>query len=209
MGTIADKLAYTKQAREEIRQAIVDKGVQCPGDAPFCSFDDYISQISGGGATAPIFEMPLSNNLDYTGTLGCTISVTGEDISFIDNAFSATSYSSIKLEFPKSLDECIITVDFKINSTGTPAYPLYRRLLWAKGKVSGSVYTALRTEVSYSTSASTNYLNFESNNLDTSPLADGNWHTTKGQKPQPFLEEALNNKKQEILELVKESILNG
>ena len=38
---------------------------------------------------------------------------------------------------------------------------------------------------------------------------DGNWHTTKGQKPQPFLEEALNDKKQEILELVKESILNG
>lgn len=38
---------------------------------------------------------------------------------------------------------------------------------------------------------------------------DGNWHTTKGQEPQPFLEEALNDKKQEILELVKESILNG
>lgn len=52
MGTIAEKLAYTKQAREEIQTAIIDKGVECPGDAPFCTFDDYIAQISGGGGSS-------------------------------------------------------------------------------------------------------------------------------------------------------------
>lgn len=50
MGTIADKLAYTKQAREEITQAIIAKGVECPSTAPFCTFDEYISKISGGSA---------------------------------------------------------------------------------------------------------------------------------------------------------------
>ena len=38
---------------------------------------------------------------------------------------------------------------------------------------------------------------------------EGNWHYTQGQKPQPFLSQALKNKKEEILELVKESIENG
>lgn len=56
MGTIAEKLAYTKQAREEIRAAIVGKGVDCPGNAPFCSFDEYIEQISGGAQT----ESPIT-----------------------------------------------------------------------------------------------------------------------------------------------------
>lgn len=52
MGSLADKLAYTKQAREEIRAAIVNKGVSCPGTAPFCQFDEYIAQISGGGSSS-------------------------------------------------------------------------------------------------------------------------------------------------------------
>lgn len=54
MGTIADKLAYTAQAREEIREAIVGKGVDCPGTAPFCQFDDYIGQISAGTSASTI-----------------------------------------------------------------------------------------------------------------------------------------------------------
>lgn len=52
MGTIADKIAYTKQAREEIRAAIVAKGVDCPGSAPFCTFDEYINSIETGGGSS-------------------------------------------------------------------------------------------------------------------------------------------------------------
>ena len=52
MGTIAEKLAYTKQAREEIRSTIVDMGVDCPGAAPFCEFDEYMRQIRTGVDTS-------------------------------------------------------------------------------------------------------------------------------------------------------------
>lgn len=54
MGTIADKLAYTKQARDEITQAIIAKGVDCPSDSPFCTFDEYIAQIQTGSDTPDI-----------------------------------------------------------------------------------------------------------------------------------------------------------
>ena len=35
---------------------------------------------------------------------------------------------------------------------------------------------------------------------------DGNWHSTKGQHPQPFLQDALNANKNNIRELFKEAI---
>lgn len=53
MGSIWDKLAYTKKAREEIRAVIVENGVDCPGKAPFCSFDDYIRlAVNNGGGNS-------------------------------------------------------------------------------------------------------------------------------------------------------------
>lgn len=36
--------------------------------------------------------------------------------------------------------------------------------------------------------------------------AEGNWHTTKGQHPNPFLERALDNKKKEINEYVNQKV---
>lgn len=100
MGTIADKLAYTKAAREEIRAAIVEKGMNCPGDAPFCTFDDYIRNISSGGVgNATLYLTPsvdllegestfivhsdteLANNLD----IGCfSLSDNVTDITLLD-----------------------------------------------------------------------------------------------------------------------------
>ena len=35
---------------------------------------------------------------------------------------------------------------------------------------------------------------------------DGNWHSTKGQPPQPFLQDALNANKKNIRDLFKEAI---
>ena len=63
MGTIFEKLAYTKQAREEIQQAIVEKGVQCPSDAAFCTFDDFIRSITTGeGGDAILQELIITEN---------------------------------------------------------------------------------------------------------------------------------------------------
>ena len=49
MGTIADKLAYTNEAKEGSKAAIIAKGVAVPDTAPFGTYKDYIFQISGGG----------------------------------------------------------------------------------------------------------------------------------------------------------------
>ena len=37
---------------------------------------------------------------------------------------------------------------------------------------------------------------------------DGNWHTTKGQHPQPFMRPALSENKQNILRVVKKVVFN-
>lgn len=36
----------------------------------------------------------------------------------------------------------------------------------------------------------------------------GNWHTTSGQKPQPFLRPALNENREKITEILKEGLAN-
>lgn len=35
----------------------------------------------------------------------------------------------------------------------------------------------------------------------------GNWHTTSGQPPQPFLKPALDENREEILEIIKEALI--
>ena len=37
---------------------------------------------------------------------------------------------------------------------------------------------------------------------------EGNWHTTSGQKPQPFMRPALNENREEIIRILKEGIIN-
>lgn len=36
----------------------------------------------------------------------------------------------------------------------------------------------------------------------------GNWHTTSGQNPQPFMRPALNENREKIIEILKEGLLN-
>lgn len=37
---------------------------------------------------------------------------------------------------------------------------------------------------------------------------EGNWHTTSGQKPQPYLRPALHENRKKIVEIIKEGLLN-
>jgi HK97 gp10 family phage protein len=37
---------------------------------------------------------------------------------------------------------------------------------------------------------------------------EGNWHSTSGQKPQPFLHPALNENREQILRIIKEALAN-
>lgn len=38
---------------------------------------------------------------------------------------------------------------------------------------------------------------------------EGNWHSTNGQKPQPFMRPALNENREKIIEILQEGITNG
>lgn len=38
---------------------------------------------------------------------------------------------------------------------------------------------------------------------------EGNWHSTSGQKPQPFMQPAFDENREKILRLIKEALANG
>ena len=38
---------------------------------------------------------------------------------------------------------------------------------------------------------------------------EGNWHSTSGMKPQPYMRPALNENKEEILRIIKEGLIGG
>lgn len=119
----------------------------------------------------PIFDMPLSDSLDFTSEAEVTVSYSGEEVIFAEEAFSATTYSSVSIEFTDSLNECTVAFEFKINSTGLSKYPKYRRLLWAWDPTN----ECFDLEVGYSGSTSTNKLTFLATSF-TETLNDGNWH---------------------------------
>lgn len=48
MGTLAEKLTYLAQTKAQIRQAIIDKGVEIPENTPFRDYARQIGCISAG-----------------------------------------------------------------------------------------------------------------------------------------------------------------
>ena len=52
MATIAENLTRIQQAKADIKTAIEAKGVTVPSSATIDTYDDYVSQISGGGGAA-------------------------------------------------------------------------------------------------------------------------------------------------------------
>lgn len=64
MATIAENLARIQSAKVDIKDAIEAKGVTVPSSATIDTYDDYVSQISGGGENW-ITTIPQSS---YTGT---------------------------------------------------------------------------------------------------------------------------------------------
>lgn len=119
MGTIADKLEYTAQAREEIRAAIVAKGVNCPGTAPFCTFDDYITQISGGGTT--MHSIPEIVNLKCFEVSGSTMLSCSIYASKGDRILATISVRSA-LILPDALTLLSTSEAFESNQTLSFAY---------------------------------------------------------------------------------------
>lgn len=63
--SIATELTRIQQAKADIKTAIEAKGVTVPSSATIDTYDDYVSQISGGGGESWITPIPQSS---YTGT---------------------------------------------------------------------------------------------------------------------------------------------
>jgi hypothetical protein len=68
--SIADKLTQLAAAKQNIKQAIIDKGVDLTG-VPFTSYHTKIAEITGGGSgEVPIDpSKPLVRFIDYDGTI--------------------------------------------------------------------------------------------------------------------------------------------
>lgn len=49
MGTVSDKLNGITNTKENIRQAIIQKGVSCPNSTVFAAYPDKIKAIQSGG----------------------------------------------------------------------------------------------------------------------------------------------------------------
>lgn len=73
MGTTSDKLAYLNQTKTEIKNAIIEKGVEVADTDSFRSYANKIAQIKTGSDEPPkMFGVSLNDllgNLDSNGTL--------------------------------------------------------------------------------------------------------------------------------------------
>lgn len=86
MGSIAEKLDYLSQTKEEIRQAIVDKGVEVSDTDTFRSYAGKINEITGGvTCEAEGVEIELSGDF-LTASKIYTIKVTDDKILITANA---------------------------------------------------------------------------------------------------------------------------
>lgn len=85
--TIKQELQTLLNTKGEIRQAIIDKGVAVADNAPFDSYADKISQItggSGGGSDTFSAELLLSNVVN-SGLLENEEQVVAETVSILEN----------------------------------------------------------------------------------------------------------------------------
>lgn len=70
--TISDKLVRLNEVKQQIKQSIIDKGVQVVDTDPFSAYPDKIGQISGGGGDATFLGLGFDQwvgALDENGTL--------------------------------------------------------------------------------------------------------------------------------------------
>lgn len=82
-GTIADKLNYLKWTKSDIRDAIIEKGVDVPADLPFRQYADKIDAIQTGGSASKYGIAPenIIGSLSNDGVLNApttfTLDLTG------------------------------------------------------------------------------------------------------------------------------------
>lgn len=98
MSTIAEQLAALAQIKEDIRQAIIDKGVAVSASTPFADYATLIGDISGGGGGIdPIYHWDFTGEDPLIDKVGGRAAL-ATDISFDSNG-ATTSLASSRINF--------------------------------------------------------------------------------------------------------------
>lgn len=126
-----------------------------------------------------------------------------EILDSLDNLYDMVGYS-------KGLEKACVLVEKSAKQKAPKDNGELRRSITSKVEdLSGIVYTPLEYApyVEYGTG-----LFAESGGRQDVPWNykddEGNWHSTSGMKPQPFMRPALDENRQAILRVIKESISN-
>lgn len=98
MSTIAEQLAALAQIKANIRQAIIDKGVDVSASTPFADYATLIGDISGGGGGIdPIYHWDFTGEDPLIDKVGGRAAL-ATDISFDSNG-ATTSLASSRINF--------------------------------------------------------------------------------------------------------------
>ena len=127
--SIASEITRLQTAKSDIKTAIETKGVTVPSSATIDTYDDYVSQISGGGGTS--YETELMGIIDRTisGNLTIPSGVTSigayafykcSNLSSIDIPNSVTTIDDYAFYKCSSLTSVIIPNS--VTSIGTSAF---------------------------------------------------------------------------------------
>ena len=96
--SIATEISRIQQAKADIKTAIEAKGVTVPSSATIDTYDDYVSQISGGGGGTS-YENDLKALIERTGT---TINIPSGVTSIGSYTFSGY-YGLTSIDIPDSV----------------------------------------------------------------------------------------------------------
>ena len=126
-----------------------------------------------------------------------------EVLESLDNLYDMAAYD-------KGLEKACLMVERAAKQKAPKGNGALRRSITSEVKfLEGVVYTPLEYApyVEYGTG-----LFAESGGRKDVPWNykddEGNWHSTSGMQPQPFMRPALNENREEILRVIKESIFN-
>lgn len=104
MGTIADKLSKLEQTKSDIKQAIVDKGVEVDSTLPFAQYPSKIAEIKGGGGDViGGINIPLvaATQITTDNIIGIKSRSTWEDLESITDLTSEYAIYGIRIQSVK------------------------------------------------------------------------------------------------------------
>ena len=127
--SIATEITRIQQAKADIKTAIEAKGVTVPSSATIDTYDDYVSQISGGGGTSYETELMGIIERNISGSFTIPSGVTSIGAYAFYNCSSLTGITipnSVTIIDDSAFYECksltSVTIPNSVTSIGTSAF---------------------------------------------------------------------------------------